>query len=336
MRLLAFLAVIATSVLGQTASTGTYLAPVSASNPGYMLTSFYTRSDNTCGVITQGVSTDPSNFYSAPVSVTSAINSVFQNRDPSFMVSPLDGTFWMTATQCAYGNVYDWQYTQCFMTGNEITSCNALTTVNMRTNGLASSVHVWAPEWFIDPNGSGIGAIHVYLSSSNTVACCSGFQIYETHPTSCTGNDLATCTWSTAALVTVTGEANIIDAYMVCKHSGDAAPCDGDASDTYYLWYNDKSSATGCINYASSSTLTGTYTPVMTDQCFGIANYVEGPSVIRLYNGDWRVYYDAYQNTYNLGQTFFSDSSNNWSSWSNAVAVGAVQQAKHGSVLRWP
>jgi hypothetical protein len=113
--------------------------------------------------------------------------------------SGLSGTFAIISSP----NMFNWTY---------------LTAVNP---GFGSSIDVWAPEWFIDTDGT----VHVFFASDPSGT----FKIYETHPT-----DGTLLTWSSPVLVLSAAGQNI-DPYVV-KISG-----------TYYLWY----SAGGYLSYAS-------------------------------------------------------------------------------------
>lgn len=170
--------------------------------------------------------------------------------------------------------------------------------------------HVWAPEWFRDPNDDSLHVLFATTVNTNIV----DFQIYEKHPL---GGMLSP--WSVARKLVVTGEPNVIDPFLVWKNG------------TYYLWY--KSQNTMVIQYASSSTLYGPYTNVRTGDWAGWGSLQEGPSVVKM-DDRWRVYGDDYQNTFNLGQLWYSDSFDDWATWTPKHSITTPSQAKHGTVIR--
>ncbi len=212
----------------------------------------------------------------------------------------------------------------------------------------------WAPEWFADPAqctftagvGSGwscasLANLHLYFANSTNMSCCSAFTLYEMHPTA---SDFITNTasWSTpVALTFASGTPTPIDPFMVCKNSSTGANCQNPAvaNDAYYMFYNDKASTTGCLNYGTIPGLTGAITPVMTSNCLGFATYVEGPAVLHTVNGSpgtWRLYGDNYNNTYDQGQFNFQTSTDNWSTWVTDTFTLTPAQAKQGTIIPYP
>lgn len=210
----------------------------------------------------------------------------------------------------------------------------------------------WAPNWFADPRSctftAGMGwscasltNLHLYFANSTQVVCCSAFTLYEMHPTAA---DFITNTasWSTpVALTFASGTPVPIDPVMICKNSSTGADCQNPtvANDQLYMFYNDKASSTGCLNYGTIPGTTGAITPVVTGDCLGFTNYVEGPMVYHVVAGSpgtWRWCGDPYQNTYDIGQISCKDSTNNWSTWGSTFTTLSPTQAKQGEVIPYP
>lgn len=158
----------------------------------------------------------------------------------------------------------------------------------------------WAPEWFLDDDGS----LHILVSASTDPQISIKHKIYELHPLdpdNLTG-------WS--APVEVAGPAfppwtedetyvGTYDPYVV-KRDG-----------TYWMFfYNTRS---WHIELARSTNgLTGPYEPSRTNNWQGIGAFKEGPTVMYLGGGRWRMIYA------DVIYSFLSyiDSTNNWATWS--------------------
>lgn len=282
---------------------------------GYVLTSFeadYTSNPN--GVLRVFYSPNALNWswFTKPVTY-----NCFQGvRDPSII--NWQGTYYMIHTLTGTNpSCVPQTYMIGLSTSTDRVTWSNMQLIDLTTHGDASAVFSWAPEWFVDPNGSGLSSVHVFLSISNTASCCSNFQIYEMHPTS---NNFST--WSNITSIPITGEGNSIDPMVVYKSS----------TNTYYCWF--KAQSTGYLNYASSSTLIGTYAPVKTDTNWANIGQAEGPFVVQISGTHWRWYYDLCTNTYSAGQINYTDSFDNWLTWqAPGVPITTPTQAKQGSFI---
>lgn len=318
--------------------------PISASNPGYLITG-YSAADG-LGTLQVFLSYDAKTFFFKQFPTWNCYGNT--RGGPSSInyggtylyATTTDGSgscvsdllaFATSANDFAFSNNVGW-------------NCNA---------DVPGAVHCWAPEWFADPNactyntnGSGwsctsLANLHLYYAASATGVCCSGFAVYERHPTA---SDFMTnmASWSTSVLITVTGENDDIDPFMTCRNSTTGANCSTPLAmnDTYYLWYNSKNTpAAGCINEASNTAPTGTFTRIIINNCFGYPSYVEAPAVLHVVNGSpgtWRVYMDWYQNTDNLGQVSFVDTTDNFSTFTNASNIFTPMQTKHSTIIPYP
>jgi len=228
-------------------------------------------------------------------------------RDPSIM-GPYNGKFWI---------VHTWN-----ATGFALTSSSDLATwsnTQVVPSGVAGVAGVWAPEWFIDADNS----IHVLVAVA-TEACSFGssnFQIYEFHPTA---SDLST--WSAGTLITITGLSDVIDPFMV------------NVGGTYYLWWK-QSCSTGYIGYATSSTLTGTFTVVQSGNWAGWGA-AEGPALFYHGGSSWTLYWDLCPGgtcSISAGQIYYTNSTDNWVTWSTPQPItSSVEiQQKQGTVISY-
>ncbi|MBE2179400.1 MAG: family 43 glycosylhydrolase [Chthoniobacterales bacterium] len=214
-------------------------------------------------------------------------------RDPS--ITHHRGRYYLCHTAGNFGavdffsilvsdNLWDWSH---------------LTDVSMAAVG--DVLWTWAPEWFLDDDGS----LHVFVSASTTPQISIKHKIYELHPLD---PDVLT-EWSVPAEVTGpeafppwTEDETYVGAYdpYVVKRDG-----------TYWMFfYNTRS---WHIELARSTNgLTGPYEPSRTNNWQGIGAFKEGPTVMYLGGGRWRMIYA------DVIYSFLSyiDSTNNWATWS--------------------
>ncbi|WP_394844439.1 glycoside hydrolase family 43 protein [Pendulispora brunnea] len=165
----------------------------------------------------------------------------------------------------------------------------------------------WAPEWFVDTNGS----VHVIVSASTAAEGEWTFKPYKL-----TATNASLTAWSTPALLSGIGP-NYIDTFLVKIGS------------TYHAFT--KNETTKYIEYATASSLTGPYTFRKTGDWAGFGSYVEGPALVRLDNGAWRIYYDGYS----AGKYWYSDSRDGFASWSAPKELPALTGfVRHLTVLK--
>lgn len=163
----------------------------------------------------------------------------------------------------------------------------------------------WAPEIFIDTDGT----FHIFVSCS--LSGTSTFKICETHATNV---DLTT--WSTFVQVTGDFPVNVIDPFVVKKEN------------TYYLWY--KNEDTKHLEYASSSVLTSGYLVQESGDWAGWGSGFEGVCLILLPNGSWRIYFDDYLNS----NYYYSDSSDDWATWASKQLAETDEPMRHLTVKK--
>jgi len=141
-----------------------------------------------------------------------------------------------------------------------------LTDVSM--TAIPGVTHVWAPDLFVDDDGS----VYSYVSASTDGA--STFQTYVLKAL-----DATMTQWSAPTLVSGLGP-NTIDA-TVRRVGAD-----------YVMFVKDETNAT--IGKAHASSPMGPFTMDQTGDWMGIGNGVEGPALVTLPDGRYRLYYDAY------------------------------------------
>lgn len=192
-----------------------------------------------------------------------------------------------------------------------------------------TNCQVWAPEFvrnadgtFYD-DGSGFPWISVTICLNYT----SGLQQFSAYVKHATASDLST--WSNAVLLSGVASSEI-DSEIVS--TGGA----------FYIWYrNFTANPTDCLEYASSSTLTGTYTQIGTGNWAGWGCLSqEGPVLINK-SGTWYLLSDLSGGNTSAGQMNYSTSTN-WpgagaaSTWTVFKPLNTPVQAKHGTIIRFP
>ncbi|MEH0637448.1 glycoside hydrolase family 43 protein [Streptomyces bottropensis] len=165
----------------------------------------------------------------------------------------------------------------------------------------------WAPEWFVDTNGS----VNIILSAS---VAADGEYIFK--PYKLTATNSALTAWSAPTVLSGIGP-NYIDTFVVKVGS------------TYHAFT--KNETTKYIEYATASSLTGPYTIRKTGNWAGFGSGMEGPALVQLDNGGWRIYYDAY----GAGQYWYSDSYDGFATWSTPTQLpGLTGFVRHLTVLK--
>lgn len=196
----------------------------------------------------------------------------------------------------------------------------------------AAGTNVWAPEWVRNMDGTpyldpvtGFPALTVNVSTDSQTT----FTVRELHPT-----NRGMTTWSAATTVTGTGlPTAIIDAFLMV---------DGDDR---WLWYKDE--VNKHIEIARSTTaLTSGYT-VFEDGDWagwfaakdGSADSIEGPCVIRLDDGRWRIYFNENVDLVSI-RTVYSETTDDWrtgtSTWTAQTQITTPAAMSNGSLVFIP
>jgi hypothetical protein len=260
----------------------------------YLMAAFDEDDDNSLYLLVSDDGITWTDFTKKPVYTEATIGL----RDPS--ISYFNNKWWVVHTNY---NAPFYQFR--VISSDDLNNWTLIATLDAQTLGVGSAALAWAPEWFVDDDGS----IHLFVAISPSDHL--NHKIYETHPT-----NSALTTWSN--LVEITGTdfpTSMIDPFMV------------KIGDTYYFWYKDE--VTTNIEYATSTNLTSDYVRQEDGNWAGWGSLVEGESLVRVNANTWRIYYDKYvQNS-----IFYSESSDNFVTWTAGVQITASWIMTHPTVL---
>ena len=216
-------------------------------------------------------------------------------RDPS-IIRHTDGYYYVVHTTNWTGDTIG------FARSADYTNWTFLRTVRVGLNGATGST--WAPEWFRDTDGS----VHVVFSAS-TAGTGGQFRPYRI--TATTG-DLSAWT----APVPLGIPANYIDSFLV------------KAGGTYHNFL--KNETTKYIEHATATSLSGPWRFVGTGNWAGWGSGLEGPALVQLPDGRWRIYFD----NYNARRYFRADSSDLSAFGARVEMTGLSGTVRHFTVLR--
>ncbi|MEV6279297.1 family 43 glycosylhydrolase [Nocardia sp. NPDC051832] len=173
--------------------------------------------------------------------------------------------------------------------------------------------HAWAPEWFVDPSGQVTVLVSLHTGAGFT-------------PHLMTATDGEVSSWTPLTPVEGLGpnpgaENGYIDTTVV-HHLG-----------RYYAFV--KNELTKFVELAVADHLAGPYTVERTGDWAGWGGPREGQCVIRLPNGGWRIYLDAYNlDDPRQGVYLYSDSFDDFAVWTVPQALPGVSGTiRHGTVL---
>ena len=239
-------------------------------------------------------------------------------RDPSIIRH--DGRYYVCHTAGNFGAVNFFS----ILVSDNLRDWSHLTDVSMAA--LGDVRWTWAPEWFRDDDGS----LHILVSASTTSQMSIKHKIYELHPL-----DPADLThWSPPTVVE--GPSAFPPWTEADTWVGTYDPFVVKRGGTYWMFFfNVRSSYIELAR--STNALTGPYEAVRTGDWQGIGYYKEGPSVMYLGGGRWRMLFaDAIYSYLN-----YTDSTNNWATWSTPVRVtvpGAPTNftVNHGTLITPP
>lgn len=172
--------------------------------------------------------------------------------------------------------------------------------------GVSGTQMTWAPEWFVDPADG----------STNLVVSLSPGDYTNFRPYRLTALNSTFTSWSSATVLSGISP-NYIDTFIV--RSGN----------TYHAFT--KNETTKYIEHATASALTGPYTFVGTGNWAGWGSNLEGPALVRLASGTWRIFMDGYS----AGQYYYADSADLTTWGAKTVVPGGLSGVvRHGTVLR--
>lgn len=240
------------------------------------------------------------------------INKVFTEDETHYLQEPSiiwhGGYWWICYTHGTTGTADCTDFK--VIKSSDLINWSLIATVDM--SAITGVDAVWAPEFFIDGD-----TVRVYVTCTTNGDHINGFKIYEVHATAA---DLTT--WSAPAEVTGTGlPSSIIDAFVYKEGS------------TYYLVYKDN--ATEYICYATSTSPTSGFTEISDGDWAGWGVQSEGPTLIQLPDGRYRMYLQHYETSPSYEATqWWSEADAIDGTWSDKVEVVTPWPVVHGTVLR--
>ncbi|CAL9438297.1 Extracellular exo-alpha-(1-_5)-L-arabinofuranosidase [Actinosynnema sp. ALI-1.44] len=258
--------------------------------PHYLMTAFTNSSESNMYVYD---SSNASNFNLVRANAYRPPSGLI--RDPS-VLRHTDGYYYVVYTTGWTGNTIG------FARSADYTTWTFLRNVTVGLNGSTGST--WAPEWFRDGDGS----VHVVFSASTT-GTAGQFRPYRI---TATNGDLSAWT----APVPLGIPANYIDSFLV-KVGG-----------TYHNFL--KNETTKYIEHATATSLNGPWQFVGTGNWAGWGSGLEGPALVRLPDGRWRIYFDQYA----AGRYYYADSGDLVSFGAKVELPGLTGTARHFTVLR--
>ena len=274
--------------------TAAAAAPPSGSATRYTIVPFLDSNDGTVNVYQSDDATD---FRLVKASAyTPPSNRI---RDAS-VFKHTDGFYYVTYTTHAWQDV---STTIGFARSSDQVNWTFLYDYTVPIVGLSRA---WAPEWFVDSDGS----VNIIVSCSVT----SDEWIFTPYLLKATNTALTA--WTSPVALSGIGP-NHIDTYIVKIGS------------TYHAF--PKNETTKYIEYATATSLAGPYTIRKTGDWAGWGSYREGPAVIQLDNGAWRIFFDGYGDR----KYYYSDSYDTFATWTAPKALPSISgTARHFSVVK--
>jgi hypothetical protein len=280
----------ALAVLAATLLVGSPAAQAAGPVPHYVMTAFTNSSESNMYVYD---SANATNFNLVRGNAFTPPSGLI--RDPS-VIRHTDGYYYVVYTTNWTGDTIG------FARSADYVTWTFLRTVRVGLNGSTGST--WAPEWFRDSDGS----VHVVFSASTTGT---GGQ-FRPYRITATNADLSA--WSSPVALGI--PANYIDSFVV-KVGG-----------TYHNFL--KNETTKYIEHATATSLTGPWTFRGTGNWAGWGSGLEGPALVQLPDGRWRIFFDQY----GAGRYYHADSSDLNSFGAKVELPGLSGTARHFTVLR--
>ncbi|KOX24020.1 arabinofuranosidase [Saccharothrix sp. NRRL B-16348] len=258
--------------------------------PHYVMTAFTNSSESNMHVYDSPNATD---FTAVRANAYTPPSGLI--RDPS-VIRHTDGYYYIVYTTNWTGNTIG------FARSADYTTWTFLRNVTVGLNGSTGST--WAPEWFKDTDGS----VHVVFSAS-TAGTAGQFRPYRI-----TATNSSLSAWTSPTPLGI--PANYIDSFIV-KVGG-----------TYHNFL--KNETTKYIEHATATSLNGPWQFVGTGNWAGWGSGLEGPALVQLPDGRWRLYFDQYGNK----RYYYADSSNLSAFGAKVELPGLSGTARHFTVLR--
>jgi alpha-L-fucosidase len=220
-------------------------------------------------------------------------------RDPSIM-KLADGKYYVAYTDPIGAGCCGKEDHFSIASSADLVHWTNLTTVNGGVPGLA---HVWAPEWFVE------GSTVMIIANIDTLNTDSDFKPYIF-----TALDPSLTAWSGPVAMGI--GPNYIDTFVVKVGS------------TYHAFT--KEETTRYVEHATASKLTGPWSFIGKADWAGWGSGMEGPCVVQLDDGTWRIFLDGQGSV-----GFLYSNSPDLMSWSKTAPLPALSDVvRHGTVIR--
>jgi hypothetical protein len=171
--------------------------------------------------------------------------------------------------------------------------------------GVPNVAHTWAPEWFVD------GPTVYVIANIDTLNTDSDFKPYAF-----TAVDATLTRWS--GPIPLGFGPNYIDTFVL-KVRG-----------VYHAFA--KNETTRYLEHATAPSLTGPWTFVGTGNWSGFGTGMEGPCVVQLDDGTWRIFVDAQFRP--ITARFLTATSPDLNTWSAPIVLPGLGSLRHGTVIR--
>jgi alpha-L-fucosidase len=220
-------------------------------------------------------------------------------RDPSIM-KLADGEYYVAYTDPMGAGCCGKEDHFSIASSADLVHWTNLTTVNGGVPGVA---HVWAPEWFVE------GSTVMIIANIDTLNTDSDFKPYIF-----TALDPSLTAWSGPVAMGI--GPNYIDTFVVKVGS------------TYHAFT--KEETTRYVEHATASKLTGPWSFIGKANWAGWGSGMEGPCVVQLDDGTWRIFLDGQGSV-----GFLYSNSPDLMSWSKTAPLPALTDVvRHGTVIR--
>ena len=272
------------------------IQPAAASK--YIFATF--KGDDAAGMkLSIYTSTDSTNF--ALLSDTGFGGNTSYIRDPSIM-KYTDGKYYIAYTDPTTASCCNPEDHFGIAVSSDLIHWTDLTTVKA---GVANVSRVWAPEWYVE------GGVVRIIANIDT-----GNELPDFQPYAFTAQDSTLTSWSGPTALGI--GVDYIDTYVAKLGA------------TYHAFI--KSETTRYLEHATSPSLTGPWTFVGKNDWAGWGSGMEGPAIVRLDDGTYRMYVDPQAGGLPC-QTMTSSDLNTWSARASIPGTAGTV-IRHGTVIR--
>lgn len=244
-------------------------------------------------------STDSTNF--TLLSDTGFGGNTGYIRDPSIMKYS-DGKYYVAYTDPTTASCCNPEDHFGIAVSSDLIHWTDLTTVKAGVTGVSRT---WAPEWYVE------GGVVSVIANIDT-----GSELPDFQPYVFTAQNSTLTSWSGPTALGI--GVDYIDTYVAKLGS------------TYHAFV--KNDQTRYLEHATASSLTGPWTFVGTGDWAGWGSGMEGPGIVQLDDGTFRMYVDP-QSGGTPCQTMTSSDLNKWSARSSIPGTAGTV-IRHGTVIR--